>query len=366
MNADDVTVKALDKLHNLSEADTRNVIARFAEKHAVKIPRTLSGPITTRLHHVAWAIMAADELSKRKMERKAKTERQRALELLRAENELINAAWAHARAGGVRQMRPFREKAEAGARETFGEMVGRQKNPRASIPDDVAVRELYLFVANTGPFYERHTVPVLNLLAKHAARGHYDVAKAVKAFEHLAKKGADAYSRDYSVGHDSASTFNAATRRATAQMLAEHYASDIRDRAMGYVVAKRGPKVTRLGNPRQRTTRDVWDVEGNYGQGWETVTGNYEKRASLANLREYRENEPGTAFRKIRANNPRNVILVLVGHAKGPGYYTGKAWDTVKAKAIMFTTVAGAKAVAKKLNVSIPAGTHIEIHTSGK
>lgn len=172
--------------------------------------------------------------------------------LARLENELINAAWAHARAGGVRQVRPFREKAEAGARETFGEMVGRQKNPR------------------------------------------------------------------------------------------------------------------------ERTTRDVWDDEGNYGQGWETVTGNYEKRASLANLREYRENEPGTAFRlkkkreKIRTNNPRNVILVLIGHAKGPGYYTGKAWDTVKAKAIMFTTVAGAKAVAKKLNVSIPAGTHIEIHTSGK
>lgn len=44
----------------------------------------------------------------------------------------------------------------------------------------------------------------------------------------------------------------------------------------------------------------TFDVQGNYGQGWEVVTAGT-KQEALANLREYRENEPGIPFRLRRA-----------------------------------------------------------------
>ena len=46
-----------------------------------------------------------------------------------------------------------------------------------------------------------------------------------------------------------------------------------------------------------RKTRDYWDVEGNYGQGWEVVTAEETWKQTRERLKEYRENEPGTAFR---------------------------------------------------------------------
>ncbi len=49
--------------------------------------------------------------------------------------------------------------------------------------------------------------------------------------------------------------------------------------------------------PYQRKTRDLWDIEGNYGYGWECVTCEETWKESRARLKEYRENEPGTAFR---------------------------------------------------------------------
>ena len=48
---------------------------------------------------------------------------------------------------------------------------------------------------------------------------------------------------------------------------------------------------------RQRKTRDVWDVQGNYGQGWETVTAEDTFKEARARLKEYRENEPQYAHR---------------------------------------------------------------------
>jgi hypothetical protein len=47
----------------------------------------------------------------------------------------------------------------------------------------------------------------------------------------------------------------------------------------------------------QRKTRDVWNVEGYYTYGWETVTAEETRREAKERLHEYRENEPGTAFR---------------------------------------------------------------------
>lgn len=47
----------------------------------------------------------------------------------------------------------------------------------------------------------------------------------------------------------------------------------------------------------KRKTQDIWNVQGNYGFGWETVTAETTYREVRARLREYRENEPGTSFR---------------------------------------------------------------------
>lgn len=36
------------------------------------------------------------------------------------------------------------------------------------------------------------------------------------------------------------------------------------------------------------------EVQGNYGYGWETCTADPDSAKALANLREYRENAPGS------------------------------------------------------------------------
>lgn len=46
----------------------------------------------------------------------------------------------------------------------------------------------------------------------------------------------------------------------------------------------------------------TFDVQGDYGQGWEVVTAGTKAEAT-ANLREYRENEPGIPFRIRRAKD---------------------------------------------------------------
>jgi len=51
---------------------------------------------------------------------------------------------------------------------------------------------------------------------------------------------------------------------------------------------------------RQRVTRDVWDVRGDYGHGYETVTAETSREEAKTRLREYRENEPGVAFKLVK------------------------------------------------------------------
>lgn len=46
-----------------------------------------------------------------------------------------------------------------------------------------------------------------------------------------------------------------------------------------------------------------YDIEGDYGFGWEIVTCETEYSKALARLSEYRQNEPGVPFRinKVKA-----------------------------------------------------------------
>ena len=47
----------------------------------------------------------------------------------------------------------------------------------------------------------------------------------------------------------------------------------------------------------KRKTRDYWDIEGYYAHGWESVTAEDAWKDARAQLKCYRENEPGVAFR---------------------------------------------------------------------
>jgi hypothetical protein len=49
----------------------------------------------------------------------------------------------------------------------------------------------------------------------------------------------------------------------------------------------------------QRKTEDEYQVHGLYAHGWEEVTCEETRREARARLREYRENEPSTAFKLV-------------------------------------------------------------------
>ncbi len=51
--------------------------------------------------------------------------------------------------------------------------------------------------------------------------------------------------------------------------------------------------------PRQRTTRDEWTIQGNYGGGWEDVSAYKTWRECREDLRLYRENQPEYPHRAI-------------------------------------------------------------------
>jgi hypothetical protein len=54
-----------------------------------------------------------------------------------------------------------------------------------------------------------------------------------------------------------------------------------------------------------RKTYDEWEVQGNYGYGWECVIAENNRIEARARLKEYRENEPNVPFRLIKTRKPR-------------------------------------------------------------
>jgi hypothetical protein len=55
-----------------------------------------------------------------------------------------------------------------------------------------------------------------------------------------------------------------------------------------------------------RKTIDSYDIQGNYGHGWETVTSEDSRKEATQRLREYKENETGTSFRLIKRRERKN------------------------------------------------------------
>ena len=69
----------------------------------------------------------------------------------------------------------------------------------------------------------------------------------------------------------------------------------------------------------QRKTRDEYQIHGNYGQGFEEVCAEDTRKEARERLKEYRENEPGIAFKivvkriKIEPRTLRAVVTRING-----------------------------------------------------
>jgi hypothetical protein len=61
---------------------------------------------------------------------------------------------------------------------------------------------------------------------------------------------------------------------------------------------------TRKSGHYQRKTKDEYQVHGHYAHGWEEVTAEDTRKEATQRLKEYRENEPGTAFMIKRVRVP--------------------------------------------------------------
>lgn len=83
--------------------------------------------------------------------------------------------------------------------------------------DDLAVRELVLYIKNDSQIYNTCTMAVVKNLARKKSKGVYDKDLAVKAFEYVAKAGANKYTKEFG------GTFNPATRNAVAKELLNEY-----------------------------------------------------------------------------------------------------------------------------------------------
>jgi hypothetical protein len=60
--------------------------------------------------------------------------------------------------------------------------------------------------------------------------------------------------------------------------------------------------------PKPRKTRDVWDVRGNYGQGFEVVYSSEDRADARARLKEYDENEPTIPHHIVKTREPIRII----------------------------------------------------------
>lgn len=91
--------------------------------------------------------------------------------------------------------------------------------------DDLAVSELVLYIKNDSQIYNTCTMAVVKNLARKKSKGVYDKDLAVKAFEYVAKVGANKYTKEFG------GTFNPATRNAVAKELLNKYEDYIEELA---------------------------------------------------------------------------------------------------------------------------------------
>jgi len=108
-------------------------------------------------------------------------------------------------------------------------------NP-TSEPNDIASRELLIYVENDGVLYERMKLPIVRNLLKKMKKGTYDPSLAPKAWLPLLEVAAKKYAKEFGVGSDWSISFSAATRRQAAQEMAAHEETRMRNGEYDFVL----------------------------------------------------------------------------------------------------------------------------------
>lgn len=117
------------------------------------------------------------------------------------------------------------------------QMIVTRRNPRGGEADEVAARELVLFIDNDADLYRQQHVPILMNLWKKMKAGKYDHEKAVKLWGYLAESGAKKYAKE--IGGDASSwssIFTPAPRRLAAAGLADDGRKSLEARAFDFQV----------------------------------------------------------------------------------------------------------------------------------
>jgi hypothetical protein len=106
--------------------------------------------------------------------------------------------------------------------------------------DHTDAHELTLFATNDGDLYRSRIQPIILNLARKAAAGTFDPARAPTLWRYAADDAAQRYTRAHgSLGpNGSFGCFDPATRKACALMLADSYAESVADAAQAIAAAR--------------------------------------------------------------------------------------------------------------------------------
>ena len=93
---------------------------------------------------------------------------------------------------------------------------------------------------------------------------------------------------------------------------------------------------------RERKTEDEYQIHGNYGHGWEEVTAESTMKDARAQLKTYRENEPGVSFKivykRVKKEEPKAQLEARERKTEDEyqihGNY-GHGWEEVTAESTM-------------------------------
>lgn len=66
-----------------------------------------------------------------------------------------------------------------------------------------------------------------------------------------------------------------------------------------------------------------YSIQGKYGRSWEEVTAETVRSEAVARLKEYRENEIGTAFRMVQKTEPKIIKCAVCGNTENMEICTG-------------------------------------------
>jgi hypothetical protein len=107
--------------------------------------------------------------------------------------------------------------------------------------NDTDAHELALFATNDGDLYRARIQPIIQNLARKVAAGTYDADKAPAIWRYAADDAAQRYTRAHGTPgpHGAYGSFDTATRKACAAMLADSYAESVADAAQAITAARK-------------------------------------------------------------------------------------------------------------------------------